>query len=142
MTDVVLIQDNVAHEIFQGTTLEEISPRFHADLVAQMVEVPANSVNPNDIWDGHTFSAPPAPAAPAIISYAKFRAQWTDAEKAALHTAIAASWQIDDFVGLARAQNNVNLAGDTAIAAKAALVTANVLTQQRADALFNAETYR
>lgn len=141
MTDVVLIQNSVAHEIFRNTTLEEVGTRFHADLVAQMVEVASNSVNDQDVWDGHTFSAPPPLPSPTIIPYAKFRAQWSDAEKTALHAAMISSWQIDDFVGLARAQNSVNLSGETAPLAKAALVSASVLTQQRADILFNPDTY-
>ncbi len=58
MTDVVLIQNGKAHEIFHNVSLAQMTGRFHADLVAQMVEVPSETVNENDIWDGENFSAP------------------------------------------------------------------------------------
>lgn len=136
MIDTVLIQHGAAHEIFRGSTLDDLRSRFHADLIAQMVEVPANSVNENDIWDGAHFSPPPPPPPRTILSYEEFRARWSDAQKQALHAARAASWQIDDFVCLAQAQNNVNLTSAEGLAAKAALVSAGVLTADEADRLF------
>lgn len=140
MIDSILIQDGRAHQIWRGVAKADLPP-LHPDLVAQIVEAAANTVNEGYIFnDDLQFVAPPPQ--PAIIPYSAFRAQWTDAEKAALHAACVSSWQIDDFVGLARAQGNINLTSSAGLAAKAALVAASVLTQERADALFNPETYR
>lgn len=73
---------------------------------------------------------------PAIIPFHVFRARFTDAELEVLHSAKASNWQIDNYVSLALAQNAVNTGSATATAAKAALVAASVLTQQRADEIF------
>lgn len=69
-----------------------------------------------------------------FIDYTAFRARWNDTEKSALHGARAASWQIDDYIGLAQSNGYVDLtvAGE----AKAAIVAAGVLTQERADEIF------
>lgn len=71
------------------------------------------------------------------IDYATFRDRWTDGEKSALHTARAASWQLDDFIGLAQSNGFIDLT--IAADAKAAIVAAGVLTQERADVIFSAE---
>lgn len=71
------------------------------------------------------------------IPYVDFRDRWTDPEKSALHNARAASWQLDDFIGLAQSQGYIDLTA--ASAAKAAIVAAGVLTQQRADQIFSPE---
>lgn len=141
MTDVVLIQHGAAHQIWRGTTIENLRTMFAPELVAQMREVSSSSVSDGDVWDGTKFSAPVLPPPRIIVPYVKFRAQWTDSEKAALHAATASKWQIDDFVGLARAQNSVNLSGETAAQAKAAMVEYGILTQDRADIIFNPSTY-
>lgn len=134
-TDSVLIQNGIAWQIWPGTAKAALPP-MHAALLAQVVEVAAASVKPCDVWNGSTFS--PAPTPDVILSYGDFRLRWTDAEKASLHAACAAMWQIDDFVGLARAQGSVNVSSTTGLAAKAALVTAGVLTQARANVIFSA----
>lgn len=57
MLDVILIQHGRAHEIWRGKTLDELRPLYHADLVAQMVEMPADSVQSGWLWNGTTFSS-------------------------------------------------------------------------------------
>lgn len=134
MVDSVLIQNERAHQIWRDTSKASLPP-MTAELLAAVIEAPADTVNEGDLWDGAAFSTP-APARPAIVPYSAFRELWTDDEKAALHASMATSWQIEDFVGLARAQNSVNLVGATAVAAKAAIVSLGILTQERADTLF------
>lgn len=79
---------------------------------------------------------PPPPAPITFIDYASFRARWTDAEKYALFKAQQADWRINDWINVAVAQNGVQVDSQDALAAKAAMVEANVLTQPRADAIF------
>ncbi len=83
-------------------------------------------------------SARAQPAADGVLTYPEFRARWSDDEKAALHAARAASWQIDDYIGVAQAANLVDLGSDEAVAAKAAIIAAGVLTHDRGDVIFAA----
>jgi len=133
MTDSVLIQDGIAWQIWPGVAKADLPP-MHTDLV--VVEVTSGTVQEGYLWDGTAFSVPPVPVPPTVISYTEFRARWSDAQKAALHAARAASWQIDDFIGLAQAQNSVNLDPVVAGPAKTAIVAAGVLTQADADTIF------
>lgn len=133
MIDSVLIQDGRAHQIWPGKSKTELPP-LHRDFLARVVEVHAGTVAAGDLWDGYAFTTPPAP--PRVMTYSAFRDLWTTDEREALHTARLAHWQIDDFVGLAQAQNAVNLSGATAAAAKAALIDVGVLSPKRADVLF------
>lgn len=52
-------------ELIGGMTNGDNVPKpalFHADLIAQMVEKPADTVNEGDVWDAETETfAPPAP---------------------------------------------------------------------------------
>ena len=73
-----------------------------------------------------------------VLTYPEFRARWSDDEKAALHAARAASWQIDDYIGVAQAANLVDLGSDEAVAAKAAIIAAGVLTHDRGEVIFAA----
>lgn len=52
MLDVILIQDGRAHEIWRGKTIDQIRMLYHVDLVAQMVERPADTVNEGDEMPG------------------------------------------------------------------------------------------
>lgn len=61
MTDVILIQQGKAWDIFPNFALAQMTNRFHPNLVAVMVEVPSGTVNYGDLWDGATFSPPPPP---------------------------------------------------------------------------------
>ena len=60
MLDVILIQNNRAHEIWRGKTINDLRPLYHVDLIDQMVERPAGAVNEGDEWDAETetFTAP------------------------------------------------------------------------------------
>lgn len=79
----------------------------------------------------------PPPSPPVdFIEYKVFRSRWTDDEKYALFKAQAASWQINDWINLAVAQNGISLISADAAAAKAAMVAMHVLTQERADVIF------
>jgi hypothetical protein len=60
MVDSILIQNGKAHEIWRGTAKKNLPP-LHADLVAQIVEVPDDTVNGGDLWDGKVFTVPPTP---------------------------------------------------------------------------------
>jgi hypothetical protein len=78
------------------------------------------------------------PATPIFISYSVLRSRLTDAERQAILIACRTSWQIDDFVRLAQAEGEVNLNSDLTATAKSALVAAGLLTQERADVIFQA----
>lgn len=138
--DSIFVQNGVAHEIWRGIAKDNLPP-MHPAILAQVVEAARDVVQYGYLYSDGQFSAP-APSPPSPIGYADFRAKLTDAEKQALHTAMSSSWQIDDFVGLARAQNSINITSDVGLAAKAALVSADVLTQDRADLLFNPATWQ
>lgn len=60
MTDVMLVLNGAAHEIWRDSAIESLHRKYHPDLIAQMVEVPAGTVNEHDLWDGAKLS--PAPS--------------------------------------------------------------------------------
>lgn len=63
MTDTILIQNGVAHEVFTDRTIKDMTSRRHPDLVAQMVEVDGG-VTIGDVWDGRAFTKPVQPPDP------------------------------------------------------------------------------
>lgn len=73
----------------------------------------------------------------SVLSYQEFRARWTEAELEALFGAERSDWRVRDFINLATAQGDINLATPTAAAAKALFVTLAVLTTARADKVFS-----
>lgn len=79
---------------------------------------------------------PVPPPPPVIIPYGVFRSRWTDDELDGLFSTRKTSWRVDDYIGLAQAQNSVNLSGPTAAAAQALFVKLGVLTAERAAAIF------
>jgi hypothetical protein len=81
----------------------------------------------------------PDPAPPVTrISYSALRARMSAAERQAVLTACRGNWQLDDFVRLAQAEGEIDLASDVTAAAKAALVSGGLLTQERATEIFSA----
>jgi hypothetical protein len=114
-----------------------LKPRYHVNLIEQMVEVPSGSVACGDLFDpqAKTFSVPPVPVI-TVVSYLEFRSRWTADELPRLHAAKRDYVEVDDLVNLAVAQNSVNLVGESAAAAKASFVSLGVLTPERADVIF------
>lgn len=92
-----------------------------------------------DAWvaAGHTPdpSVPPA-AQPSIIPGADFIARVTDAEYLAITAAGRSNGQIGKWIELLRMRGEIDVTSETALAAKAGLVAAGLLTQARADAVF------
>lgn len=135
--DSILIQHGRAHEIWRGKSKSELPP-FTPSLLDSIVEADSGAVNEGDQWDGVSFTPPSTePETQAtVVPYVILRARLTDAEKETLHMAMAADWRIDDFVGLARAQNFIDLS--IIDEAKTALIAAGVFTPERADIIFSA----
>jgi hypothetical protein len=102
----------------------------------QWVEVADTATEADRYQDGQvvTYVAPPSP--PAKISYGTMRIRMTEVEREAVLVACRSNWQIDDFVRLAQAEGEINLASDVTATAKAAVVAAGLLTPERADAVF------
>jgi len=80
MTDLVLIQNGVAHEIVRNTTKaafcyetpegeSEPRPKFHPDVVAAYVEVESDTVFEDYAWNGSAF-VPPALSHEVLSQYA------------------------------------------------------------------------
>jgi hypothetical protein len=65
-----------------------------------------------------------------------FMGRFTDAELQAIYAAAASSIQLTRWIEMLRLRGEIELAGSTALAAKAALVAAGLLSQDRADAVF------
>lgn len=79
---------------------------------------------------------PPA-AEPVFTSYENLRARMTQDERRAILTARRADWRVDDFVTwAASAAGGIDLNGDNVAEARAALVAAGVLTEDRAAEIF------
>ncbi len=79
------------------------------------------------------------PPAPILIAYGVFRGRWEPTELQGLFAAKNSDWRVEDYVTLASAQGHVNLSGPTAAAAKALFVDLEVLTPERAAAIFAAD---
>lgn len=92
-------------------------------------------------FDGNGFSPPPEepPAAKTIFDGAEFLARLTDAEYGAILAASAQSVQLARWLDIFRLRGEIDVTGTTALAAKAGLVAAGLLTQERADVIFAAE---
>ena len=59
--DCVLIQHGKAHEIWRRTRKTELQDRYTQEILDAIVETADDAVQPGHLWDGTTFSAPPAP---------------------------------------------------------------------------------
>jgi len=112
----------------------------HPDAMRYQFDVDGRTVWVDAIGDAPSADEVRAALNPpqTVLTYPEFRARWSDDEKAALHAARASSWQIDDYIGVAQAANLVDLGSDEAVAAKAAIVAAGVLTHDRGDVIFAA----
>lgn len=92
-----------------------------------------------EVWlaQGNTpdpYVAPELPPAP--IPGSDFITRVTDAEYLAITAAGRSNGQIGKWIELLRMRGEIDVTGATAIAAKAGLVAAGLLTQARADAIF------
>lgn len=108
------IGTDTGEEWFREWTDEEVAQRAAeeaAHAAAKQAEIPARMVN-----------------------YLALRARLTDAERAAILG--STDWRVRDFLGMAQAERDVNLAGALAQQAKALLVALDLLTQARADEVF------
>ena len=70
-----------------------------------------------------------------VVSYADFEARFTEAEAEALLAHIKTVPALERAVNRATARNSVNLESANTLAFMAALVSADVLTQARSDAI-------
>lgn len=138
MTDVVLVQNGRAHEIFRGGRIKGMRGKFHRELVERMVEVESESVRVGDLFDPmkKVFSREPERPVSAFISYAQFRSRWDYAELMALHAAKQKDWRVEDFINLVVACNGVDLASDAAAQARQLFVKSEILSPARAAAVF------
>ena len=59
--DCILIQHGKAHEIWRRTAKATLTTRYAPDILSAIVETAEDVVQPGDLWDGATFSAPPVP---------------------------------------------------------------------------------
>lgn len=134
MMDCILIQGDAAHQIWRDTFKSNLPP-MTPELMRDVVEVEAGTVSEGDLWDGETFSAPPVAPDPRVDGET-FMARVTDAEYAAVMAAAQINVQLARWVDQVRILGYVNVFSDAALAAKAALVAAELLTEPRAEAIF------
>lgn len=100
--------------------------------------VDALDASTGDMWDGIQFvkSVQLAPAPKTVFDGAEFLARLTDAEYGAILAASAKSAQLARWLDIFRLRGEIDVTGATAQAAKAGLVAAGLLTQERADVIF------
>lgn len=81
--------------------------------------------------------ANPPEADPVFTNYEKLRERMTQDERRAIMTARRADWRVDDFVTWASSVGDrIDLMGKNVAEARAALVAAGVLTEERAEEIF------
>lgn len=81
--------------------------------------------------------ANPPEADPVFTNYEKLRERMTQEERRAILTARRADWRVDDFVTWASSVGDrIDLMGKNVAEARAALVAAGVLTEERAEEIF------
>lgn len=140
MTDTIRIDlNNIAAQIWQGKAKADLvdgnGPLFPAAFIAELIEVADGSVAIGDIWNGSAFSKPANPASTRVDG-GVFLERVTDAEYAAVTAAAVGSVQLQRWLDQLRMLGYVDVASASAVAAKAGLVSAGLLTQDRADAIF------
>lgn len=138
MDCVRLDENNVVVEIFDGKSKNDLV--FHPDLMARIVEVESNSVALGDRFDGARFLRPAA-AVPAEIPGDAFLARLTDSEYRAILNAAQARLAAGDALLMRwldgmRMRGAIDPASSIAVEVKGALVALDVLTAERADAVF------
>lgn len=101
--------------------------------------VPAATAGAGWTYDGRTFSEPVVVTlAKTVFDGADFLARLTDAEYGAILAASAQSIQLSRWLDTFRLRGEIDVNGKTALAAKARLVNAGLLTPERADVIFAA----
>jgi hypothetical protein len=78
----------------------------------------------------------PNTPAHVYLSYVTLRSRLTIAERQAILTAARSDWRLADWMGLAQAEGTINLSTAETLAAKAALISAGLLTPARVDEVF------
>lgn len=102
--------------------------------------VPAGAIAAGWTYDGKTFSEPVVTVpVKTVFDGADFLARLTDAEYGAILAAAAQNVQIARWLDIFRLRGGIDVTGSTTLAAKAGLVAAGLLTQERADVIFAAE---
>ena len=150
--DCILIQNGKAHQIWSGISKADLCFKIHEGesdaraifspaIFSAIIEVESDAVNEGDEWNGARFTPASAPVNP-IIPGDVFLARVKDAEYVAVINAASAALAIGDptmtrWLELVRVNGHVDTKSETAIIARAALVAAKLLTQERADLIFS-----
>lgn len=116
--------------VFDGD--EEVSPpTFYPGFYVNILPPEVEEVAPEP-------GGPMPPETPLskYIDGAAFLARVTDEEYAAVLTAAQSSPQLSRWVDILRMRGVIDVKGNTALAAKAGLVSLGLLTQERADEIF------
>ena len=85
-----------------------------------------------NVPDAHAVDELPRP----VIAYATMRLRLTDDERQAILTAARSNWQLADWLGLAQANGEIDLASEVTAAARSVIVALSLLTPARADTVF------
>ncbi|MCF2522354.1 hypothetical protein [Bradyrhizobium sp. G127] len=132
--DSILVQNGRAHQIWRGVAKDSIPP-MTPELMDCVVEAEAGLVDDGDIWSGSAFSKP-SPVLGPHVDGETFLARVTDDEYASVIAAAQSNMQLARWLDQLRILGYVNVTSDAAMAAKAALVAAGLLTSGRADMIF------
>lgn len=140
MTDCIRIDlNNFAAEIWTGKAkvdlTDENGPLFPAAFIEELIEVTSGSVVIGDAWDGSAFHAQ-ASVINTRVEGMVFLSRVQDTEYSGVMAAAQSSVQIERWLDQIRILGYVDVASDVAITAKAALVAAELLTQDRANVIF------
>jgi hypothetical protein len=128
---VVRVQDGAAPGGWREETRDE-APVLPAGWLWAPTPPPSASAR----WDFQTAAWVEPPPPPARVSYATVRLRLTEAERAAILVARRADAALDDWITLAAAEGEIVLGSPTVEAAKAALVSAGLLSAARAAEVF------
>lgn len=123
-----------------GDERPEHAPRFRA---VDEVEASTPPVYPHAetgvsrSFDGNVVTVTRTYAPITLIDGVMFLARVTDEEYAAITGAALQNPQIGRWLDIFRLRGEIDVAGSTALAAKAGLVAAGLLTQERAEVIFS-----
>lgn len=130
-------------ESLTATTLADVLPSVSA-LVAQVAVLQADNKDLADkLSVAETKIATTAPTETplpnlGLLDGADFLARLTDAEYSAILAAASQSVQLARWLDTFRLRGEIDVYGKTALAAKAGLIKAGLLTPERADVIFTA----
>jgi hypothetical protein len=122
-----------------GDERPDHAPRFRCVEEIETVPAPAypnTETVVSQTFDGAVVRIERTYAPVTLIDGAAFLARVTDEEYAAITAAALRNPQIGRWLDIFRLRGEIDVAGSTALAAKAGLVAAGLLTQERADVIF------